>query len=100
MTDSTSVDIIENTEESVLRVKGSANATSLAQAISYAITDNKRVVLRAIGAGAVNQAAKAMAIARGLVATRGLDLTFRPGFTTVNGEEGEVSAMTFLVIVN
>lgn len=94
------VDVPENTEESVLRVKGSANATNLAQAISYAITDNKRVVLRAIGAGAVNQAVKAMAIARGLVATRGLDLTFRPGFTTVTGEEGEVSAITFLIIVS
>jgi stage V sporulation protein S len=87
-------------EEQILRVTGSANAKELAAVISHAIYDGHRPVLRAIGAGAVNQAVKACIIARGYVATRGTDLVFRPGFAEVpgDGENGIVSAITFLVI--
>ncbi len=90
----------ENDGETVLRVKSSSSATSLAAAISYGISDSKPVVLRAIGAGAVNQAVKAMAIARSYVAQRGLDLSFRPGFVTVDMPDQEVTAMRFKIIVS
>lgn len=89
----------DNDEEALLRVKGSSNPSSLASAISFAIYDGKKVILRAIGAGAVNQAAKAVAIAGGYVAPRGLSLTVRIGFATVKMEDGEDrSAMVFYVI--
>lgn len=55
----------------------------LASSISFALQDSKRVTLRAVGAGAVNQMAKACAIARTYVAGRGVDLSVRPGFATV-----------------
>jgi stage V sporulation protein S len=55
-------------------------------------------MLRAIGAGAVNQAIKACAIARGYVAPRGIDLSIRPGFATVTMRDGDVSAITLLII--
>lgn len=85
--------------DTVLRVGGSSPAHSLAAAISHAVYDGKRVVLRAIGAGAVNQAMKGAAVARGYVAQRGLDLVIRPGFTAVTGAQNEeVSAMIFVVI--
>lgn len=85
--------------EMILRVGAASPAQSLASAISHAVYDGKRVVLRAIGAGAVNQAMKACAIARGYVAQRGLDLVVRPGFTEVSGSRGdELSAMIFIVI--
>lgn len=88
-------------EEHVLRVKPSANPQKLASAVAHACYEHKRVVLRAIGAGAVNQAVKACAIARGFVAPRGLDLAIRPGFTTVTmGDGDEVSAITLLVLVS
>lgn len=85
-------------EENVLRVTSAANPKELAAVISHAIYDGHRPVLRAIGAGAVNQAVKACVIARGYVATRGTDLVVRPGFANVIGENGEISAITLLVI--
>jgi stage V sporulation protein S len=63
------------------------------------IYDHERPVLRAIGAGAINQAVKAIAIARGLVAPRGIDLTCRPGFQPVDIDGQEYSAMTFALLV-
>jgi stage V sporulation protein S len=45
--------------------------------------------VQAIGAGAINQAVKAVAIARGFVAPSGLDLVCVPAFVdvTIDGEE-------------
>ena len=80
-------------------MRASSNAQALASAISHAIYDSRAVTLRAIGAGAVNQAIKAIAIARGYVAPRGIDLTIRPGFATVTMKDGDVSAITLAVIV-
>lgn len=85
------------TEESILRVSAGSNAQSVASAIAHAIYDDRLVKLRAVGAGAVNQAVKAIAIARGYVAPRGFDLSCIPGFTTIESREGEISAMVFTV---
>lgn len=85
-------------EERVLRVKNTSSANSLASAISYGIYDGNEVLLRAIGAGAVNQAVKAIAIARSFVAARAIDLHCIPGFDTVPGRDGEpISAIVFKV---
>lgn len=82
-----------------MRVSASSNPQSLASAISHALYDNRPVLLRAIGAGAVTQAMKAVAIARGFVAPRGFDIAIVPGWANVTGERGdELSAMTFRVI--
>lgn len=86
-----------STVEDFLRVSASSNAQSLASAIAHAIYDNRQVKLRAVGAGAVNQAVKALAIARGYVAPRGLDLTCKPGFTTIESRDGEISAIVFAI---
>jgi stage V sporulation protein S len=86
-----------STEEPFLRVSASSNAQSLASAIAHAIYDSRQVKLRAVGAGAVNQAVKAIAIARGYVAPRGLDLVDKPGFTTIDSRDGEISAIVFTV---
>jgi stage V sporulation protein S len=56
--------------------------------------------MRAIGASAVNQAAKAAAISRGFVAPRGIDLSFIIGFDDIQGENGEtISAISFKPII-
>lgn len=82
-----------------MRVSASSNPQSLASAISHAIYDNRSVTLRAIGAGAICQAQKALAIARGFVAPRGFDIAVIPGWANVTGSRGdELSAMTFRVI--
>ena len=64
------------TEQALLRVKGTASVPALASAISHAVYDSKEVTLRAIGASAVSQAVKAVAVARGYVAPRGIDLSY------------------------
>lgn len=89
--------VVPTTEEPFLRVSAGSNPQSVASAIAHAIYDNKQVKLRAVGAGAVNQAVKAMAIARGYVAPRGIDLTCKPGFTTIESRDGEISAIVFAI---
>jgi len=84
-------------EEPFLRVGAGSNPQSVASAIAHAIYDKKEVDMRAVGAGAVNQAVKAIAIARGYVAPRGMDLTCVPGFATIKSRDGEISAIVFHV---
>lgn len=90
----TSVQNDDTTTE--LRVAARTPTVELASAISHAIYDGKPLTLRAIGAGAVNQAVKALAIAQGHVAQRGLSLVNRPGFLTVK-LEGETEDRTAIV---
>lgn len=89
-----------NHNEVILRVKNSSPPASLAAAISHAVYDGKQVTLRCIGAAAVNQGVKGIAIARGYVAQRGLDLNCRPGFTTVKMDDGDVSAILLRVFTS
>lgn len=88
--------------EVVLRVKRTSSVPALASAISHAVYDKKPLIVRAIGAGALNQAVKAIAVARGYVAPRGLDLSVRPGFSYVDmpGETEPVTAIVLKVDVN
>jgi stage V sporulation protein S len=88
---------VPSTEEPFLRVSAGSNPQSVASAIAHAVYDNRSVKLRAVGAGAVNQAVKAIAIARGYAAPRGLDLTCKPGFTTIESRDGEISAIIFTI---
>jgi len=66
--------IEKDNEEKFLRVSAGSNAQSVGSAIAHALYENPQVKIRAVGASAVNQAVKAIAIARGYVAPRGLDL--------------------------
>ncbi len=84
-------------EEPFLRVSAGSNPQSVASAIAHAIYEKKEVKMRAVGAGAVNQAVKAIAIARGYVAPRGMDLSCIPGFTTIQSRDGEISAIVFAI---
>ena len=90
----------ESTDENILRVSAGSNPQALASAIAHNIYETRSCKVRAVGAGAVNQAVKAIAIARGYVAPRGLDLTCRPGFTTVDSRDGQISAIVFTISVN
>jgi len=86
-------------EEAVLRVRANSSVQNLASAISHAVYDSKDVTLRAIGAGAINQAVKAVAVARGFTGPRGIDIGMVPGFSTVRMPDKNVSAITLRVIV-
>jgi stage V sporulation protein S len=85
-------------EDQILKVSAGSNPQSVASAIAHSIYENKACKLRAVGAGAVNQAVKAIAIARGYTAPRGLDLKCIPGFTTVKSHDGDISAIVFSIV--
>ena len=93
----TTPEVTVSHDEPFLRVGASSNPQSVASAIAHAIYEKHEVKLRAVGAGAVNQAVKAIAISRGYVAPRGLDLTCKPGFTTIESRDGEISAIVFAI---
>ena len=82
--------------DDVLKVSGSSNPQSVGSILARAVIAGHLPKVRAIGASAVNQAAKAAAIARGFVAPRGIDLYFIIGFDDIIGENGEsISAISF-----
>lgn len=83
--------------DDVLRVGGGTSVQDLAATISHAIYDGRKPVLRAIGAGAVNQAIKGIAIAQSYVGSRGLVLSVRPGFTEVEMRDGTTTAIVLRV---
>ncbi len=53
--------------------------------------------MQAVGAGAVNQAVKAIAIARGFVAPNGIDLVSVPAFAEIEIEGEARTAIRFIV---
>ncbi len=73
----------------VLRVAAKSNPNSVAGALAGVIREKGKAEMQAIGAGSLNQAMKAMAIARGFVAPGGIDLVCTPAFVDIqiNGEE-------------
>ncbi len=86
--------------DTVIRVGGSSNATSVGSVIAQAVSAGHYPKIRAIGAGAVNQASKACAIARGYVAPKGIDLVFIIGFDDVPGKDGDtISSVTWRPVV-
>lgn len=89
----------EQHDDNTLRVGASTPAQSLASAIANAIYDapDRKVTLRAVGAGAVNQAVKAIAIARGYAAPKGFNLCAVPAFATIQSRDGDISAVVFTV---
>lgn len=85
-------------KEDYLWASGGSDPLSLAKAVSYSLNNSYEATVRAVGAGAVNQAVKAIAIARGRVASSGRDLICRPGFQTIpdrNAKDGEITAIVF-----
>ena len=83
--------------EDFLRVSAGSSPQSVASAIAHAIYETHRVKLRAVGAGAVNQAIKSIAIARGYAAPRGFDLVCKPGFESIESRDGTISAIVLFV---
>ena len=73
----------------VLKVSSKSKPNSVAGAVANAFREKQSVEIQAIGAGSLNQAIKAIAIARGYVAPTGKDLICVPAFSdiVIDGEE-------------
>jgi len=81
----------------VLKVSADSKPKAVAGAVAAVLREKGTVELQAVGAGAVNQAVKAIAITRGFVAPNGLDLITIPAFTKVDIEGEERTAIKFVV---
>ena len=81
----------------VLKVSAKSNPKSVAGALAGVIRERGGAEVQAIGAGAINQAVKAVAIARGFVAPSGLDLVCIPAFVDVTIDGEERTAIKFIV---
>ena len=81
----------------ILKISTKSNPNSVAGAIAGLIKERGRAEMQAIGAGALNQAIKAIAIARGFVAPSGVDLICIPAFTEVKIEEEERTGIKLAV---
>lgn len=80
----------------LIKVSAGSNPQALASVIARAVEAGGKPQIRAIGASAVNQAAKACAIACGFVAPKGISLVWSIGFSDVPGDSGDtISAITF-----
>lgn len=81
----------------VLKVSSKSNPNSVAGALAGVLREKGSAEIQAIGAGALNQAIKSIAIARGFVAPSGLDLICVPAFTDIQIEGEQKTAIKLII---
>ena len=81
----------------VLKVSTKSNPNSVAGALAAIIKEKNIVEIQAVGAGAINQAVKAIAIARGFVAPSGRDIVCVSAFTDIEIDGEERTAIKLIV---
>ena len=82
-----------------LRVSGNSRPNSVAGAVAALLRSEGHVDVQAIGAQSVNQAVKAIAIARSYLEEDGLDLHMQPSFVKLSLQDEERTALKFRVMV-
>ena len=81
----------------VLKVSSKSNPNSCAGALAGVLRQSGAVEVQVVGAGALNQAIKAVAIARGFVADSGLDLVCVPSFADIEIDGESRTAIRLLI---
>jgi stage V sporulation protein S len=81
----------------IIKVSARSRSTAVAGAIAGVVREHNRADVQAIGAGAVNQAIKAIAIARGYLSEDNIDVIAIPLFTEVMIEGQERTAVRIVV---
>lgn len=81
----------------VIKVSARSRTASVAGAIAGVVRESKKAEVQAIGAGAVNQAVKAIAIARGYLLEEGVDVICIPHFVEVDIDDQERTALRITV---
>lgn len=82
---------------SIIKVASHSRTAAVAGAIAGVMREIHRVEVQAIGAAAVNQAVKAMIIAKSYLAEEGVEVSFTPSFVDVMIEDQARTAIRFLV---
>ena len=80
----------------IIKVGSKSNPNSVAGALANILRENNTVEVQTIGAGALNQGIKAIAIARGFVAPSGKNLVCTPTFTDIEVEGEEKTAIKLI----
>ena len=81
----------------IIKVSARSRSTAVAGAIAGVMRQHQSAEVQAIGAGAVNQAVKALAIARGYLERDEMDIVTTPYFTEVDIDGQERTAVRFRV---
>ncbi len=81
----------------VLKVSSNSSPNKVAGALAGVLREEGNAELQAVGAGAINQGVKAVAIARGFVAPSGIDLICIPAFTDIEIDGEERTAIKLIV---
>ena len=81
----------------ILKISSKSNPNSVAGAIAGLVKETQKAEMQAIGAGALNQAVKAIAIARGFVAPSGVDLVCIPALAEVEVEGEDRTGIKLIV---
>lgn len=92
-----SVGTLENDRPDIIKVSARSRSTAVAGAIAGVMRQHNMAEVQAIGAGAVNQAVKALAIARGYLERDEMDIVTTPYFTEVDIDGQERTAVRFRV---
>ncbi|MBO6159044.1 MAG: stage V sporulation protein S [Firmicutes bacterium] len=76
-------------DENSIKVSARSNVAGVAGAIAGMIRDKKEAEIQVIGAGALNQAVKAVIVARGFLAPEGTEICVVPSFAeaSISGED-------------
>ena len=85
-----------NTE--TLKVSSQSQPKLVAGAIAAVVREGNSVEVQAIGAGAVNQAVKSIAVARGYVSPNGIELLCYPAFAQIEVDGNEKTALRFVIV--
>lgn len=80
-----------------LKVSSKSNPNSVAGALANVFRSSGCVEIQAVGAGALNQAIKAVAIARGFLAPSGKNLVCIPAFTDISIEGEDRTAIKLII---
>ena len=90
---------MEHEKQSIdcLKVSSKSSPASVAGAIAGMIKDGTRVEIQSVGAGAVNQAVKAIAISRGFLSPVGIEVVCIPSFSDIVIDGEYRTAIRFLV---
>lgn len=83
----------------IVKVSSKSNPNSVAGMIAGLIKEEQKVEISCIGAGALNQAIKAICIARGFIAPAGVDLVCIPAFKQIELDGMSRTAMKIIVEV-
>jgi len=81
----------------IIKVAATSRTSAVAGAIAGVVREHKRAEVQAIGAGAINQAVKALILATGYLKGDGIDIVAIPEFVDVEIEDKIRTAIKLVI---